>query len=228
MIGRRPALMLFGALMLALPAQAQPKKDWNSVVSATPEGGILVGNPAAKVRLLEFASFTCSHCKTFHDEGVPALKPLIASGKLAFERRSFVRNGPDFAASLLAGCLPTQGALAMSNALFSEQTAWFEPFTKIAPADGRAVGALPPEKQPVRLAELAGLDGWAAKRGLPLDKGRACLADKAAQDKLLAIRTEAIDRYKLEGTPTFVINGATVAGAYDWAALQPKLMAALK
>jgi len=227
MIGRRPALMLLAALLAGPPLAARPKKDWNSVIAATPEGGILVGNPAAKVRLLEFASFTCSHCKTFHDEGMPALKPLIASGKLAFERRSFVRNGPDFAASLLAGCLPMSGALAMGNALFAEQTAWFEPFTKIAPADGQAVAALPPEKQPVRLAELAGLDGWAAKRGLPLEKGRACLADKAAQDKLLAIRSEAIDRHKLEGTPTFVINGATVAGVYDWTALQPKLMAVL-
>lgn len=228
MIARRPALMLIAALFVASPLAAQAKKDWNTVISATPEGGILVGNPAAKVRLLEFASFTCSHCKTFHDEGVSALKPLIASGKLAFERRSFVRNGPDFAASLLAGCLPTQGSLAMSNALFVEQTVWFDPFTKIAPADGQAISNLPPEKQPARLAELAGLDGWAAKRGVPLEKGRACLADKAAQDRLLAIRSEAIDRYKLEGTPTFVLNGATVAGVYDWAGLQPKLMAALK
>jgi protein-disulfide isomerase len=220
--------MLLAALTLASPLTAQAKKDWNTVIGATPEGGILVGNPAAKVRLVEFASFTCSHCKTFHDEGVPALKPLIASGKLAFERRSFVRNGPDFAASLLAGCLPTTASLAMGNALFVEQTAWFDSFTRIAPADGQAIAKLPPEQQPARLAELAGLDGWAAKRGLPLEKGRACLADKAAQDKLLAIRSEAIDRYKLEGTPTFVLNGVTLAGVYDWAGLQPKLMAALK
>lgn len=228
MIGRRPALMLLSALLLALPVQAQSKKDWNTVLTATPEGGILVGNPAAKVRLLEFASYTCSHCKTFADVGGAAMKPLIASGKLAFERRSFVRNGPDFAASLLVACLPTKAAMAMGDALFAEQAAWFDPFTKIAPADGQAIAALPPEKQPVRLAELSGLDGWAAKRGLPLAQGRACLADKAAQDKLLAIRAEAIDRYKLEGTPTFVLNGATVGGVYDWENLQPKLLAALK
>lgn len=228
MFGRRPVLCLVAALAFASPAMAQPAKDWTKTVAATPEGGIRIGNPAAKVKLLEFASYTCSHCKTFNEVGVPALKQHIASGKLSFEQRSFVRNGPDFAVSLLVACLPTDKALGLAEALFADQAKWTEPFTAIVPADSQAIAALPPEKQPARLAEVSGLDGWAAKRGVPLAKAQVCLADKAAQDRLLAIRSEAIDRYKLEGTPTFVINGATVTGAFDWAGLEPKLAAALK
>ena len=51
---------------------------------------------------------------------------------------------------------------------------------------------------------------------------------KAAQDKLIAIRNDALTNYKLEGTPTFGINGVAVPGVYDWASLEPKLQAALK
>lgn len=227
MIGRRPALMMIALMLSTAPATAAT--DWVNTIAATPEGGIRIGNPAAKVKLVEFASFSCSHCKAFSEIGVPALKAkYIASGKVSLEQRSFVRNGPDFAASLLVACLPPRQALGLGQALFAEQEKWTEPFISIAPADTQAVAALPPEKQPARMAELAGLDGWAAKRGVPLASGRACLADKAAQDRLLAIRSDAIERYKLEGTPTFVLNGVTLAGTYDWANLEPKIQAALK
>ncbi|MBC7522704.1 MAG: thioredoxin domain-containing protein [Sandarakinorhabdus sp.] len=227
MIVRRTALMLLAALALAAPAAAAPK--WVDTIAATPEGGIRIGNPAAKVKLVEFASYTCSHCKAFNAVGVPALKAkYIASGKVSLEQRSFVRNGPDFAASLLVGCLAPRPALGLAEALFAEQDKWIVPFTTIAPADSQAIAMLPPEKQPARIAELTGLDGWAAKRGLPLATGRACLADKAAQDRLLAIRADAVDRYKLAGTPHFVINGKTVAGVSDWASLEPLIQAALK
>jgi protein-disulfide isomerase len=227
MIGRRTALMLLAALAIAAPAAAAP--NWADTIAPTPEGGILIGNPAAKVKLIEFASYTCSHCKHFNEDGVPALKAkYIASGKVSLEQRSFVRNGPDFAASLLVGCLKPRPALGMVEAMFAEQDKWIVPFTTVAPADSQAIALLPPEKQPARLAELTGLDGWAAKHGLPLATGRACLADKAAQDRLLAIRSEAIDKYKLAGTPHFVMNGKSVEGVSDWAGLEPLLQAALK
>ena len=224
---RRSALLLLAALAFAAPAAAATK--WADTIAATKDGGILIGNPAAKVKLVEFASYTCSHCKHFNEDGVPALKAkYIASGKVSLEQRSFVRNGPDFAASLLVGCLAPRPALALVEVMFAEQDKWIVPFTTIAPADSQAIAMLPAEKQPARIAELTGLVGWAAKRGLPLASGRACLADKAAQDRLLAIRAEAIDKYKLAGTPHFVINGKMVEGVSDWAGLEPLLQAALK
>ncbi len=227
MIGRRPALMLIALALLGAPAMA--KTDWASSVSGTPQGGILIGNPAAKVKIVEFASYTCSHCKAFHDVGLPALKAkYIASGKVSLEQRSFVRNGPDFAGSLLVACLPPREALAFSGRLFAEQDALSNKFIAMTDADNQAITAMPPEQQPGRMAAIAGLDSWAAANGVPLAKGKACLAEKAAQDRLIAIRNDALTNYKLEGTPTFGINGVAVAGVYDWANLEPKLQAALK
>jgi protein-disulfide isomerase len=226
MFARRSALLLLAAAALAAPALA--KTDWTTKVTATPQG-ILIGNPAARIKLVEFASFTCNHCKAFHETGLPALKAkYIASGDVSFEQRSFVRNGPDFAASLLVACLPAPAGLELSGKLFADQDAWFGKFIALTPADNQAIAALPQEKQPAALAKAGGLDSWAASRGIPAARAQACLNDKAAQDRLLAIRQDAMTTYKLEGTPTFGINGVPVSGVYDWANLEPKLQAALK
>ena len=55
--------------------QVAPPKggNWTMVVNATPAGGFMMGNPNAKVKLVEYGSLTCPHCKAFDDEGVPTL-----------------------------------------------------------------------------------------------------------------------------------------------------------
>ena len=227
MFGRRPALMVLALAMLAAPAVA--KTDWASMVSATPEGGILIGNPAAKVKIVEFASYTCSHCKAFHEAGLPALKAkYVATGNVSLEQRSFVRNGPDFAASLLVVCLAPAPGLALTGRLFADQEALAKTFIAMTEADNQAITALPAAQQPGRMAAISGLDRWAAANGVPAAKGKVCLADEAAQERLMVTRNDALTRYKLEGTPTFVVNGATAAGVYDWASLEPKVAALLK
>jgi protein-disulfide isomerase len=227
MIRRRPVLLMIALTLAATPALA--KTDWTKTIAATPQGGIRIGNPAAKVKLLEFASYTCGHCKAFHEVGLPALKAnYIATGKVSFEQRSFVRNGPDFAASLLVTCQSAVPALAFARKLFAEQDKWTAPFLAMTEADNQALAALPQAQQPAKLAEAAGLVGWAEANGLPSAKAKACLLDPKGQAQLLAIRNDAMTNYKLEGTPTFGINGVPVPGVFDWANLEPKLQAALK
>lgn len=216
------------ALALAQPVLAQ-KANWAETVQATPQSGILIGNPAASVKLIEFGSLTCSHCGAFHRFGLPALKQrYLAGGEVSYEFRSFVRNGPDFAASLLVACLPPVPQMKFLDALFDEQERWLTPFTQVPPDAMAELADMQPEQQFVRLASLGGLDKWAAGKGMAPDKAKACLADKAMMDRLAAIRTEAVERYKLEGTPTFVMNGATVANVFEWATLEPKLADAIK
>lgn len=233
-----PLLIAF-AVAAPLPAQpaaapaksaprAAPVSKWVNTVTATPQG-ILIGNPAARIKLIEFASYSCNHCKTFHDVGLPALKAkYIATGNVSLELRSFVRNAPDFAASLMVACQPPRAALAFADKLFADQAAWFGKFVDLSPEDNQAVAALPQEQQPAALAQRAGLDTWAAANGLPQARSKVCMADKAAQERLLAIRKEAMEKFELTGTPAFGINGAPVADVYDWDNLEPKLQAALK
>ena len=158
MIARRSALLMLAAAIMATPALA--KTDWTNTVAATPQGGILIGNPAARIKLVEFASYSCSHCATFHKEGLPALKAkYIATGDVSLEQRSFVRNGPDFAASLLVACLPARAGLDLAGKFFAEQEAWLAPFV-----------AMTRSRQP-------GDCGAAGRKGA----GRAGTADRAGQ-----------------------------------------------
>ena len=153
---------------------------------------------------------------------------MVGTGNVSIEQRSFVRNGPDFAASLLVACLPAREALALSTKLFADQDKLSQSFIAMTDADNQAITALPTDQQPAKMAEISGIDRWADARGLPLARSKICLRDKALQDKLIAIRNEALTRYDLQGTPAFVINGKAVPGVYDWASLEPRIAAALK
>jgi protein-disulfide isomerase len=210
-------------------APSTATKDWTTVMVATPEGGFRMGNPDAKVKLLEFASLTCPHCKAFHDEAHAKLKATyIAGGKVSYEYRSFVLNGPDFAAALLARCQGPVVFFNLLNAFYANQAAWTEPFTKLTESDSARLKALPADQQIAALADTGGLDDFMRTRGMTKAKFDQCLSDKAAVEQLTKIRNDAVEKYKLTGTPTFVINGETQKDVYSWETLEPKLIAALK
>src|SRR3546814_20540021 len=59
------------------------------------------------------------------------------------------------------------------------------------------------------------LDNFFKTRGLPASKQQQCLTDKAALEKLAAIRGDAVKTYKLTGTPTFVLTGVTQETVFD-------------
>ena len=93
------------AVAIAAPASAQ--QDWSKTVVATTDGGFAMGNPKAKVTLVEYGSLTCSHCREFHETG---MKPLVANyvktGKVSYEFRDFPVHGPvDIPAILLGRCV---------------------------------------------------------------------------------------------------------------------------
>ena len=203
--------------------------NWLSVNVATSEGGFRVGNPNAKVKLLEFASLTCPHCKDFHAEAAETIRnKYVASGNVSYEYRNFVLNGPDYAASLLARCQGPEAFFGLLNAFYSDQAVWTKPFMETTPADQARIQALPQEKQVAAMAEAGKLDSYVRTRGIPKAKFDACLADKKAMDAIDALRKQATETYKLTGTPGFIINGQTQEGVYTWAELEPKLQAALR
>lgn len=242
---RVAAVMLSAALALtacgdgasnAAPAKQAAKgsapaavKDWTQVVTATPEGGFRMGNPDAKVKLLEFASLTCPHCRVFQQEGMPTIKSkYIATGKVSYEFRPFILNGVDFAPSLLVRCQAPSAAFSLIDAFYDQQPTWVLPFTKPLPADvQKTLATLPEEQQITAFAANGGLDAFVRTRGVTRAKFDQCTSDKAGIAKLNAIRKDATDNFSLQGTPTFAINGQTQKDVAEWSKLQPLLEAAV-
>ncbi len=226
---------LLAAVLVATPVAAAPAKkpaakpapaDWASRIAVTPAGGLLIGNPNARVKLVEFGSLTCPHCRAFHEAGLPVVKArFIASGAVSYEYRSFSLNGIDLMAGHLLYCQSPAAAWAFVNKAYLRQDQLVTPFMQISEADRAAVQALPEDQQGPRMADLGKLPEFS---GLPLAQYKACLAAKPAMDKLLAIRSDAVQTHGLAGTPSFLINGKMQSDVFDWATLEPLLTAAVK
>lgn len=213
----------------AAAAVAAPAgQDWTETVVATPEGGFRMGNPDAPVKLVEYASLTCPHCAEFAREGVEALKAnYIRTGKVNLEFRSFLLNPVDAAASLVVVCQGPGPVFKLIDQLYADQQTWGTKFSTVPEAEVQRISALPETERFEALAKAGGLDQFFAARGIPQAKIQACLADKAALDRLVQLRERGVKEDGVTGTPTFLINGKLVDGAFNWATLEPKLREAL-
>jgi protein-disulfide isomerase len=203
--------------------------DWSTVVSATPEGGFAMGNPTAKLKLIEYGSLTCPHCREFDEKGVP---PLIANyvktGLVSWEFRNYVRDAFDLTASLVARCNGANGFFPLTRAFYKDQTVWVEKI-QAAPQDQiEKLTNLPPNQQFVELGKVAGFQDWAAARGVPAAKTSQCLADENSVNQLVQMTSDATSQYPdFPGTPTFILNGTMLDKTATWEALEPKLRDAL-
>ena len=219
---------IIAAALAASPAVASPKTiDWRQTVVATADGGMAIGNPKAKVSLVEYGSMTCPHCREFAQRGVP---PLIANyvktGKVRFEFRNFVLNGYDLAASLVARCAGPKRFFPATERIYAEQPKWIARIQSTAPARIEAAKALPAEKQLAAMSDIAGLKPLGVVSGIPAARIDQCLADKGQAERLMAYARRAGAEQGVKGTPTFFLNGKKVE-AHDWATLEPLIKKAL-
>jgi protein-disulfide isomerase len=183
-------------------------KVWSDVVSKTPDGGYVMGNPEAPIKLVEFGSLTCSHCAEFAEKSFAELRDnFVASGRVSFEMRNFVRDGIDVAASQLTRCGAPESYFALTEQAFANQAAMIQRVQAAGEPAFRAAMAQPDDKRGLAIAELAGLTEFFAARGIARDQAAACLGDAAAAQALARDTQTAAEKYKIEGTPTFVING---------------------
>lgn len=232
---RRIVLALLSMWLLALPAwarpagKAAPPADWTHVVAATPAGGFVLGNPRAKVKLVEYGSLSCPHCRAFDKEGVPTLlSDYVRSGRVSWEFRNYVRDPFDLTAALIARCGGPRSFFPLTRLLYDEQPVWVGKAIATPKEKLEQLAQLPPQQQYVALAKLMELDSFATKHGLAGAKVNQCLSNLGGVDKLVAITGKAMQLYPdFPGTPTFVINGAMVKDVASWDGLEPQLKAAL-
>ena len=197
--GRRILLSLgFLALGLAAAAAAPPAPertvDMATVLKPGPLPELSLGN-ADGVPIVEYGSLTCPHCAAFSREVMPKLKSqYIDTGKVHFIFREFSRNPLDVAAFVLARCVGDDKALATIDLLFAQQDKWAFVDSPLEPL----LAAVRPT-------------------GLSHDKATACLQDQSKADAMQKIVKTAEDVVKVQGTPTFVIDGKVYGGELSMA-----------
>lgn len=146
------------------------------------------GNPGAPVRIIEYASYTCPHCATFHEA---VLKPLtrdyIETGKVHFTLREVYFDRYGLWAAMVARCGGPDRYFGISELLFQTQEDW-------AGTDDPQVAV----QNLRRIGRTAGLDD------AQLD---ACLNDGAKAQAMVATFQAQTEADNVQGTPTLIING---------------------
>jgi protein-disulfide isomerase len=183
------AAALGAAALGGLPVAAQvPAAD---LVVPGPLGDVWLGSNDAKVTIVEYASLTCGHCANFHRDTWPALKSkYIDTGKVRFTLREFPLDPLAMAGFMLARCLGNDKYYPMTDLLFAQQKNWTQ---TDKPVDA--------------------LLGIVKQAGYTQESFEACLKRQDIYDAVNQVKDRGAQKFAVDSTPTFFINGQKRSGA---------------
>ena len=156
----------------------------------SPLGDEIQGQADAPVTIVEYASMTCPHCSHFHETTYPEMKKkYIDTGKVRFIFREFPLDPLALAASMLARCAGKDRYFPLIDAFFAQQKDW------------------------VVQKPLQPMFAIAKQAGFTQQTFDQCLANHQMEQGLVDERTRAQQKFNVNSTPTFFINGKTFRGA---------------
>lgn len=201
--------------------------NWLATVAKT-DGGYVLGNPDAKVKLITFESYTCPHCADFEKEAAGPLRiAYVQPGKVSLEVRHFVRDPVDLTAAMLTECVAP-------GKFFNAHQAFFAKFDRIAQVMTRSTKAqqdrwYAKDKAAARRAVASdfGFYDIIATQGLTRAQADQCLNNEPLAKKLADQTKAADEKFNITGTPSFALNGVTLIATHQWSLLKPQIDARL-
>ena len=163
---------------------------------------IISGNENAKITIIAYESLTCSHCADFHKNVYPQLKKeYIDTGLAKIEFRHFPLDIAALNASKIAQCKEDK-SLEILESLYSNQQAWVKGST---------------------VEEVNNnLKSFIKKEGFKLDYEK-CVKNKEIEDFVLNDRIEGAKKFKINATPTIIINGKKFEKSLNYKNLKKSL-----
>jgi protein-disulfide isomerase len=176
-----------------------------------------LGNPKAKLVVIEYAAPSCPVCAQFNSDTLPQIKAnYVDTGKVYYVFRVFPLRGDDGAAEKIARCLPEDKYFPFIDLLFRNQPKWDVEYAQQNPALGTPQGV---HDGLVLLARIAGMSAEQADR---------CMSDTASDAIINQVAQDGEQKYKITGTPTIVVDGvAQTSGFIPYASLKQTIDAAL-
>ena len=170
-----------------------------------PLGDEIQGQADAPVTIVEYASMTCPHCSHFHESTFPEMKKkYIDTGKVRFVFREFPLDPLALAASMLARCAGKDKYFPLIDAFFAQQKDW------------------------VVQKPLQPMFAIAKQAGFTQQTFDQCLANHQLEQGLVGERTRATQKFNVNSTPTFFINGKVFRGALTSEELDKQIAPYLK
>ena len=163
---------------------------------------IISGNENAKITIIAYESLTCSYCADFHKDIYPQLKKeYIDTGLAKIEFRHFPLDIAAFNASKIAQC-KSDKSLEILESLYSNQQAWVK---------GNTVEEI-----------NNNLKKFFKKEGFKIDFEK-CINNKEIEDFVLNDRIEGSKKYKVNSTPTIIINNKKFEKSLNYKNLKKSL-----
>lgn len=224
----RRVLTCLALLLGALTPATAAAPNYAAMVTTTPAGAFVLGNPRAKVRLVEYLSYTCSHCAHFTEEAAAPLKAnYVAKGLVALELRNLVRDPFDLTAALLVRCGGPAKAFGLTEAIMARQAVWMADAQVLVAKQADTLQKMPLAQQLQLIARDSGLLALAQTKGVTPAQGKACLANTQMHKTVIAMTKDAVEVRKINMTPTFLINDKPGPNGSHWADIDTALRAAL-
>lgn len=172
-----------------LPGAANAQSNSGDLdTSSIPE--MVLGNPDASVTLIEYASYTCPHCASFHAGPYKQLKEeYIDTNKIKFVYREIYFDRPGLWASMVARCGGGEKFFGISDLIYKGQSDW-----------ARAGEPTAIVEELRKIGRLAGLDNGTLE---------SCLQDAEMAQTLVAWSQENSAEHSIQATPSLVLNGTT-------------------
>ena len=186
-------LAIFAALDFSLLPQALAQGAAPStaeLMQPGPLGEQSLGKDDAPVTVIEYASMTCGHCAAFHNTTYPELKKrYIDTGKVRYIMREFPIDPLAAGAFMLARCAGKDKYFPLIETLFQQQNQW------------------------VVQKPIEPLLAIARQAGFTQQSFDACLKDQKMLEGIEWVRNRGSEKFGVNSTPTFFINGKSYPGA---------------
>lgn len=194
-------------------APAPAGQDWTQTVSKT-EQGYVMGNPDARVKLVEYGARLCPACRGFAETGYrPLVDGYVKTGKVSLEFRDFLIHGPaELALAALGRCGGPAPFFPILEQTYADQESFVAKWQGMSPAQLQALEGKSPGRIATGYAEAIGAIDYMKQRGISDAKARQCLADEKGLDQIVQVTQKAGSDGTVAGTPTFILNGEKVDG----------------
>jgi protein-disulfide isomerase len=168
----------------------EPSVPVADLMQPNPLGEMAIGDEKAPITVIEYASMTCPHCAHFSETTFPELKKrYIDTGKVRFLFREFPLDQLAAAGFILARCAGPDKFFPLIETLFAKQREW------------------------VVQRPLEPLMAIAKQAGLSKQAFETCLDNKEMLEGMEKVRNKASEKFGVNSTPTFFVNGKRLAGA---------------
>ena len=153
---------------------------------------LVIGDENAPITIIEYASLSCSHCASFHNNTLPDIKKeYVDTGKVRFVFRNFPYDPPSLTGSVILTCIPKDVRYDYMNALFSLRKNW------IINDNAKSTQELYKIMQ---------------SGGMSKEDFDNCLKRDDLADQIIKGRIDAQNEFNIKSTPSFLINGILVEG----------------